>query len=813
MKVSFNWIREYVALPADLTMEKLAFDLTMRTVEVEGNENLAASFKNIVAGRITAVEPHPQADRLRVVQVDVGEADEQGVMKPAQVVCGGSNLEVDQMVILARPGSWVRWHGEGEPVELKASKLRGVLSEGMICASAEVGLEALFPAEDDHVIVDLAGVPCQPGDNMAAVLHLDDQILEIDNKSMTNRPDLWGHYGIARELSAIYDCPLKPLPVFVPSADLPAYPVTIENPDLCRRYSAMVLSNLVNEPSPLWMQIALFKVGLRPINNIVDITNYVMLAVGQPTHGFDRSHVKDEIRVRTARAGEVLELLDGKKLQLQETDLLIADRETPLGLAGIMGGRNDSVLLETTEIVLEIANFAPRGIRRTTQAFGLRTEASSRFEKHVDTQRVEQGLGLAARLFADVIPGARITAFSDVYPQPTLPPVIDVTLSFLSKRLGSPVTAADVTKSLAPLGFTVEADGDLLKVATPSWRGTGDVTLPDDILEEVARMIGYANFAYHAPAITLEKPVNQHKPQMDRSLREYLAFRCGFQEVFTYPWIEDRFHEAAGIDLQNLLAICTPPSPDNSRLRSSLVPAMLETLATNLRYFDAFRVFELTQVFKPGTITPSVPHEKLPLQERHLAGALAGTDAAQLFFEAKGVIESMGRFIQMQGTLTFARVTEPLWAEKKVWLNILLGEAVIGSVGLLSMKTMKAAGLKYAQAVVFELNVERLEALPSRTNVFHPLPQFPLVEKDLSMVLDETVKWADVEALVKTMVKDVSYVEEYRGKQIPQGKRSLMIRVHLGSDEGTLTSEQIDEGMNRVMKKLQKQFGAEIRGV
>lgn len=813
MKVSFNWIREYVELPADLTMEKLAFDLTMRTVEVEGWENLATAFKKIVAGRIVAVDPHPQADRLRVVQVDVGEFDDQGALKPAQVVCGGSNLEVDQMVILARPGSWVRWHGEGELVELKTSKLRGVMSEGMICASAEVGLENLFPSEDDHLIVDLAGVPCQPGDNMATVLHLDDQILEIDNKSMTNRPDLWGHYGIARELAAIYGCPLKPLPVFKPKADLPAYPVVIENPDLCRRYAAMVISDLVNEPSPLWLQIALFKVGLRPINNLVDITNYVMLAVGQPTHGFDRSHVKYEIRVRTARKGEVLELLDGKKLQLNGTDLLIADRETPLGLAGIMGGKNDSVLPETTEIVLEIANFAPRSLRRTTQAFGLRTEASSRFEKHVDTQRVDQGLGLAAKLFAELIPGARITAFSDVCPQPTQPPVIEVTLSFLSKRLGSPVTAADVTKSLAPLGFTVEADGDLLKVATPSWRGTGDVTLPDDILEEVARMIGYANFAYHAPAIMLEKPINQRGRQLDRSLREYLAFRCGFQEVFTYPWIEDRYHEAAGLELADLLAISTPPSPDNSRLRSSLVPAMLETLATNLRYFDAFRVFEQTQVFRQGTMSPSIPQEVLPLQERRLAGALAGNDAAQLFFEAKGIIASMGRYCQMKGVLSFERVTEPIWAEKKVWLNILLDGEVIGTVGLLSMKTMKAAGIKNAQAVVFELNVEKMEARPSRTNAFHPLPQFPLVEQDLSMLLDENVKWMDIEALVKPLVKDISYVEEYRGKQVPEGKRSLMLRVHLGSDEGTMTSEQIEEGMKRVMKKLQKQFGAEIRGV
>ncbi len=806
MKVSLNWIREYVDLPADLTMETLAYDLTMRTVEVEGYENLAEGLDKIVAGRITEVTPHPQADRLRVVRVDVGEA------APEQIVCGGSNLEVGQMVVVARPGSKVRWHGEGEPVEIKASKLRGVASAGMICASSEIGLADLFPASDDHEIVNLAGIACKPGDPIAHVLGLDDEILEIDNKSLTNRPDLWGHYGIARELAAIYGREVKPLPAFTPDAALPAYPVRIENADLCRRYAAVVLSGLSNAPSPLWLQVALTKVGMRPINNLVDITNYVMLAVGQPTHGFDRTHVRDGIVVRPAHEGEVLELLDGKKLALGPKNLVIADSATALGLAGIMGGRNDSILPDTTEIVLEIANFSPTCIRHTTQQFGLRTEASIRFEKHVDTQRVGQALGLAAKLFAELVPGSRITAFSDVDLKPTAAPVVDVTLSFLSKRLGSPVTAADVTKSLAPLGFQVSADGDSLRIATPSWRGTGDISLPDDILEEVARMIGYANFAYHAPAITLDKPVNQRAVQLDRSIREYLAFRCGFQEVFTYPWVEDRFHEAAGIALDGLLAISTPPSPENARLRSSLVPGMLETLATNLRYFDTFKVFEATQVFRPGSMSPSDPREVLPLQEKHLAGALAGKDAGALFFEAKGALESMARFCQMKA-LRFDRVEEPVWAEKKVWLNLLAGGEVVGSVGLLSLKTMKAAGIKNAQAVVFELNLDKLEPLPSRTNTFRHLPLFPLVEQDLSMLLDESVKWADIEALVGPMVREIEYVEEYRGKQIPAGKRSLMLRVRLGSDEGTLTSEGIDAQMKAIMKKLSKQFGAEIRGI
>ena len=804
MKVSLNWIREYVDLPAGLTMEQLAYDLTMRTVEVEGYENLAEAYEQIVAGRIIEVNAHPKADRLRVVMTDIGLGE------PVQIVCGGSNLEPGQMVAVAKPGSKVVWHGEGEPVAIKASKLRGVESFGMICGAGEIGLGALLPAADDHEIVDLKGIACQPGDNLASILNLDDQVLEIDNKSLTNRPDLWGHYGIARELSAIYGTALKPLPVFAAAANLPRYPVSIADANLCRRYAAVVYTGLKNEPSPLWLQTSLFKVGLRPINNIVDITNYIMLAVGQPTHGFDRTHVEGGIVVRPARDREELELLDGKTLLLDGGNLVIADQRAPLGLAGIMGGSQDSILPDTAEIVLEIANFSPTCIRRTTQAFGLRTEASIRFEKHVDVQRVDQALGLAARLFAEIIPGSVMAAFNDVCPVRTEQPAIEVTIPFLSTRLGNPVTAEDVTRYLVPLGFTTEADGDLLRIIPPSWRSTGDVSLPDDILEEVARMIGYDNFAVIPPKIVLEKPVNQPKVRLDRNLREYLAFRCGFQEVFTYPWVHEKYIQAAGSEPDGLLSLSTPPAPENRFLRSSLIPGLLETVVTNLKYYDAFRVFELTQVFARGAMSPSVPSEVLPRQERHLAGALTGGNAEKLFFEAKGILESLARGCQMQA-LSFSREEQPAWAEKKVWLNIVADGAVAGSVGLVSLKTNNAAGIRRAQTVAFELNVEKLAPLPSRTNVFTHLPLFPLVEQDLSILLEEDVPWVDIEAIIRPLVKDLEFIDEYKGKQVPEGKKSVTLRVLLGLDEGTLTAEQIEGKMQTIVKQIGRKLGAEIR--
>lgn len=804
MKISLNWIREYVDLPEDLTIEKLSYDLTMRTVEVEGYESLAEVYENIVVGKIIEVNSHPKADRLRVVITDTGEES------PAQIVCGGSNLEPGQMVVVAKPGSKVVWHGEGEPIELKISKLRGVESYGMICSANEVGLEPILPAKNDDEIVDLKGIDCKPGDNIATVLNLDDYILEIDNKSLTNRPDLWGHYGIARELSAIYKKELKPLPEFKNIESIPKYPVNIENSDLCRRFAAIVYSNVKNEPSPLWLKACIHKVGMRPINSLVDITNYIMLAVGQPTHSYDKNHVKKEINVRNAYENEEMELLDGKKLHLDCRNLVIADESESLGLAGIMGGKKDSILPDTTEIILEMANFSPACIRHTSQKFGLRTEASNRYEKDIDTQRIDQGLGLAIKLFKDILPDSKITAFNDIYPIKTELPVINVNIQFLSTRLGSKVTANDVREALAPLGFNTEVEGENLKITAPSWRGTGDISLPNDILEEVARMIGYENFDFITPSIVLNKPIKQLNMQLDRSIREYLAYRCGFQEIFTYPWVDEKFINAAEISTENSLTLANPPSPETRFLRSTLVPGIMETIATNLRYFNNFKVFELTQIFKKGAVSPSSTDEVLPLQERYLTGALTGNNAEELFFDAKGVLESMSRYCHMEG-FTFIREIEPTWADKKVWLNIAVNNEIIGSIGLLSTKANNAAKIKRAQSVVFELNVEKLIPLSSRTNVFHHIPMFPLVEQDLSILVDKNIKWSDIETLVKPIVKDIEFIEEYRGKQVPEGKKSLMFRVHLGSNEGTLTNNQIESKMKSIIKMLNKQFEAVLR--
>ena len=455
------------------------------------------------------------------------------------------------------------------------------------------------------------------------------------------------------------------------------------------------------------------------------------------------------------------------------------------------------------------------GVRRTAQRFDIRTEASSRFEKSVEPQRVDGAISVALNMFKEYFPDSEIAGFVDSYPLPLKNSEVEVPLSFLSRRLGKELTAEEVIRILDNLGFKTEEKDGMLHVTAPSWRSTGDISLPDDILEEVARLMGYENFDFIPPKVILEKPVNQRNADMERAVREYLAFRCSMQEIFTYPWIEDEYIEASCADTEEMLCLSTPPSPDESRLRSTLVPGMIKAVFTNLRYFESFRIFELTQVFADKDYhSINDPSEKLPGIARHLGGAFVGTDPRLLFREAKGVLEHMHRAVHME-PLGFARVSKPLWADDKLWLNVTYKGEPIGCIGLLSLKSARKAGIKRSMTVISEIDVESLVPLASRQNRYSRLPEYPCVDFDLSVVFDEKVTWADIyETAVKVeLVKEVRFVDEYRGPQAGEGKKSVSFRTRIGSDEGTLTSEKIDMITKQMMKKMSKKFGGEVRGV
>ena len=806
MKVSLNWVKKYVDLPDYITTKQIATDLTLRTVEVEGYENTEEKFHDIIVGKILEVNEHPNADKLRVCKVDIGEGE------PKQIVCGGSNLYTNEMVVVCKPGAEVYWHGESELMKIKDSKVRGVDSYGMICGAEEVYLENIFPAKDEDEIVDLAGIDCYPGQSITEIIDMKDVVLEIDNKSLTNRPDLWGHYGIARELSAIYDVDLKPIEKVNIDSKLPKYDVVIEDTTKCQRYVAVEIDNVYEKRSPLWMQSAIIKGGMRPINAIVDITNYVMMAVGQPLHAFDKTHVDgNKIIVRNAREGEELLLLDNNSIELTTDDLVISDVNDAMALAGIRGGKKDSILPETTSVVLEIANFTAKTIRKTGKRFDEKTDASIRYEKNIDTQRVDEGLNLALSLFKEIFPESKVVAFNDVYPVKTKNEKIDISEEFLNTRLGKKIDRETITRVLTRLGYEVKYKNGVYSVVVPTYRSTGDVSLKDDVMGDIARLLSFESFEAQPLTISFDHAVLQNKVLLETRIKEYLSSRCGFYEIFTYPWINEKYINAASINKEDSIKLATPPSPEEAYLRSSLVPGMLEAISKNLRYFDNFKMFEMTQVFSKGEYHESSEDETLPIHRKMLTGSVVGSNPKEIFYELKGIIENIARYTHMKELSFSTECDKPSWADINAYLAIKLDNEVIGYMGLLSVKTMNDAKIKRTNAAIFEINSDKFVPLESRTNKFKHIPVLPSVEKDLSLIVDENITWAEMTKYIRSKASSIKFIEEYRGNQIPEGKKSIMLRVTFDSGDTTLTSDEINTKLDAIIRTLNKMCGAVLR--
>lgn len=811
MKVSLNWIRDYVQLPADADLKKLAYDLTMSTVEVEDATDLGASFHDMVVGVINTIEQHPNADKLKVCKTDIGGRVE-------DIVCGGSNLREGMKVAVALPGAMCKWHGEGDLVEIKKSKLRGVDSYGMICGAVEIGLSDLFPTKEEAHILDLSDFDAPAGTPLADALDLNDIILEIDNKSMTNRPDLWGHYGIAREIAALYDLPMTQFPHFDRNVEnTSGFHVTVEDAERCPRMTGTQIENVCVKPAPYWMQVRIWKTGMRPINALVDITNYVMLATGQPSHAYDSDHIAGHIIVRRAKAGETLTLLNGKELPLSTDDLTIADDAGIVGLAGVMGGAKDSILPTTSKVILEIANFQAAGIRRTALRYDNRTEASARYEKAIDPERCDQALDLSMQLFSDLYPEMKVTGLVDEYPRHLKQAEIDVPLSWLERRLGKRLSPDEIKHKMELLGYSITFNGDNMHVVVPTWRSTGDVSIQADIMEEVARMYGYENFEAEPITTTFDGAINQLDKDLERRIKEYLAIRCGMQEIFTYPWMEESYVNAVLQSTEGILSLSTPPSPAERFVRSSLLPNLCKAVVKNERYFNEFSIFETAQVFRDENYTsPYDPREKLPSQRKNVAGAFATTDKdiTALFRKAKGVVEMMARYVHMEA-LTFKQAEKPVWADNVVWLNIYRGDEKVGDLALLAKKVSMACGIKNMNVMLFQLDQDSLVPLKSRTNTFTHLAEYPMTDYDISLLVDGSVQWKDVAQTVRGIKSELlhgaAFVDEYRGKQVPAGKKSLTLRLAIGSKDKTLTSAEIEEVASGVLNKIAKRFGAELR--
>lgn len=802
MKVSLEWLKNYVELPESLTPEQIAYDLTMATVEVEDVIRLADKFTNMCVGQITEILPHPDADKLKIAVTDLGA-------QKKNIVCGGSNLTEGMYVAVARPGAKVRWHGEGDLIELQETKIRGQESFGMICASSEIGLSEWFPERDAKEIINLSAYPAKPGTKLSEYLKFDDVIFDIDNKSLTNRPDLWGHYGIARELSTIYGVPLKKLEDVALPNDAGELKVSIENPELCNRYLASNIRGVKVEASPFWMQSRLVRIGQRPINVLVDLTNYVMFSIGQPLHAFDARKIANKtIYVRCAKENETLTLLDKKELKLNTENLLICDPEKALALAGVMGGADSGIAEDTTEIILEAAHFNPLNIRKTATEYSLRTDSSMRFEKGIDAERAKVGTEVFIDYLKQIQPEAVVTAHLDEYVRKFDEISVEVKHTFITSRIGQEFPVEKILQILSLLGFKAEHAAGTFKVIVPSWRATGDVSIPEDVVEEVARMYGFDNLDFVAPEVKLTAAVSQPDYNFEKQLRKYLAHTAGFNEIFTYPWMEDKFIAAAGIDIQKTYRLFDPPAPDASNLKNSLLPNMLQAVAKNTRYYNDFALFELARIFSVSeTSKDSGEGENLPHQPKILTAVIAHKDAETAYFKLKGAVEGI---FKLRGIdIDFDSNHQAKCAKGNTAVSFPEGELY-----LLSDRVLRKADIKHVNVAYCEINFSKFLALENRKNAFQALPVFPEVDYELSVIFNEEIAWQEIMTLVQSvnpLIKEVKFYNQYKGKPLPDDKKSVSFNMRFADANATLTSEQVQGVVDIVLEKLKRELGGGLR--
>lgn len=816
MKISKKWLQEFVFLPDSLTPQELGKELSLRTVEVEGIENQAELLENIVIGVIEKVEAHPNADKLKVCHVNIGN-------ESLQIVCGGSNVKEKQKVALGKIGAKVKWHGQGDLIELKPTAIRDVESFGMICAADEIGLGEKFPKKDEKEIVDLSSLKAKPGTPLAKALGFDDVTFEIDNKSLSNRPDLWGQYGLAREIAAIYRKNLAEYkaPAIVEGKEVPLK-VKVENSALCPRYMAVVIDGIKIEPSPAWMQERLNAVGIRPINVIVDITNYVMMELGQPMHAFDASKLSSpEIVVRQAKEGEKFTTLDDKERNLDEGMLLICDKEKPLAIAGVMGGKNSEVDANTTRIIFESATFDGSSIRKTSTKLALRTDASARFEKSLDPTMADVALRKAVELTLKLCKGAKVVSeVSDMYNYTFTVDKISFPIALFEKKIGVVIPEKEIVKILDRLGFKIKKEKKNITVHVPTWRATKDVTLPEDIVEEVLRMYGYENVPASLPNFSITPPLVNHTKELKRKAKNILALECGFTESYNYSFVSPEWLSLLGIETHLHVELENPIAKDRPLLRRSLITNLLHNVESNLHRSEAVKLFETGRVYKieeAGERVSPGSDELLPQQDTMLGAVYAGKGDEVPFYTLRSAVETM--FNRLHAVYSFERkstldhISAPSWSHPGRTTFIYMNGHMVGCMGELHPRIQKNIGID-ARVAWVEINLNTcVESLSEKVS-YHPLSMYPSVVRDLAFVVEKKTPHAQIVATIQKidpLIKNVDLFDVFEGEKIGATKKSVAYHIEYRSDERTLTTEEIDVLQKKVLTSLEKECGAEIR--
>ncbi|HHB3313111.1 TPA: phenylalanine--tRNA ligase subunit beta [Staphylococcus aureus] len=800
MLISNEWLKEYVTI--DDSVSNLAERITRTGIEVDDLIDYTKDIKNLVVGFVKSKEKHPDADKLNVCQVDIGEDE------PVQIVCGAPNVDAGQYVIVAKVGG--RLPGG---IKIKRAKLRGERSEGMICSLQEIGISSNYIPKSFESGIYVFSEAQVPGTDALQALYLDDQVMEFD--LTPNRADALSMIGTAYEVAALYNTKMTKPETTSNELDLSAndeLTVTIENEDKVPYYSARVVHDVTIEPSPIWMQARLIKAGIRPINNVVDISNYVLLEYGQPLHMFDQDAIgSQQIVVRQANEGEKMTTLDDTERELLTSDIVITNGQTPIALAGVMGGDFSEVKEQTSNIVIEGAIFDPVSIRHTSRRLNLRSESSSRFEKGIATEFVDEAVDRACyllqtyangKVLKDRVSSGELGAF--ITP-------IDITADKINRTIGFDLSQNDIVTIFNQLGFDTEINDDVITVLVPSRRK--DITIKEGLIEEVARIYGYDDIPSTLPVFDKvtsgQLTDRQYKTRMVKEVLE----GAGLDQAITYSLVSKEDATAFSMQQRQTIDLLMPMSEAHASLRQSLLPHLIEAASYNVaRKNKDVKLFEIGNVFFANG------EGELPDQVEYLSGILTGDYVVNQwqdkketvdFYLAKGVVDRVSEKLNLEFSYRRADI-DGLHPGRTA--EILLENKVVGFIG--ELHPILAADNDLKRTYVFELNFDALMAVSVGYINYQPIPRFPGMSRDIALEVDQNIPAADLLSTIHAhggnILKDTLVFDVYQGEHLEKGKKSIAIRLNYLDTEETLTDERVSKVQAEIEAALIEQ-GAVIR--
>lgn len=804
MKVSYKWLKEYLDL-SDVTPDELAEKMSRTGIEVDDVIYPGKGLSKIVVGETLSVVDHPDSDHLHVCQVNIGTEE------PIQIVCGAPNVAAGQKVIVALHGARITGNAK-----IKKGKMRGQESNGMICSLAELGYSESVVSKKYADGIFVLPAEAVPGTEVVDLLELDDAILDID--ITPNRADALSMRGSAYEVAAIYNKALKfpEAPVSEKTGSVTEYiKVAVEDTNDAPAYHIQVIKDVKIAESPLWLQNKLMNGGIRPINNVVDITNYILLEYGQPLHAFDYDQIgSKEIIVRRAKENETMTTLDGVERTLDTDNIVITNGTAPIALAGVMGGLDSEITDETVTVALEAALFNPVLIRKTAGKFNLRSESSSRFEKGINVATIRTAGEHAAELIHELAGGTIVAGTASVDTVEVKDTEVVITLEKINRSLGTAISSGEVTAIFNQLGFASTFDGEIFTVAVPPRRW--DISIYADILEEVARIYGYDNLPETlpiTPALPTALTPKQHTMRITRRFMEGAGLTQNISYVLTTA---EKAREYAVEDKEGI-RLAWPMSEDRSTLRMNLLSTLLDNAAYNVaRKNKDIQFYEIGRVFFPSA------DSVLPIEAERLAGVMTGMAyqkdwqmAAEPvnFYHAKGVLDGYFETMGLSDQIRFEAAKDLKWMHPGRTAAVYLGDAYIGYVGQVHPATANAYDLKETYA--FEIDFEAIIAAPKEVITQQPIPKFPGVTRDVALLVDETVTHQQIVKTIKEnggkFLKDVHLFDIYQGKGIEDGKKSVAYSMSFLNPEATLVDEDINKAFTKLVAALETECGAAIR--